>query len=197
MASVPPVPPRQLRGDSSPVVPSTRDVPPHEKDRDSDRTRADRMGRGDAGRLDRDRERIERQPRPERDREEKGRLEKPDRTSNDDREWKPNREAGAAETTQRQTQNTGFQSPSVSSLADRISAAPGGRSVDNRFEGNSARDEPSERLKRSNSDRDKVSEPPLSSGVQPLKNPNKKPKFDRNRLNSVVRNQVGSNDRRR
>ena len=193
MAPIPP-PPRQLRGETSPAIPATRELLPHEKDRESDRARSDRLSRVDVDRGERERDvRPDRPTRYERDRDERERFDKRDRVGKDDREWKPSREAMANESVPRPSQSGGLQSPSTSSLAERISGAPSGPAAANRFEGNPVRDEPSERLKRTAPERDKLDEPPMSGGA---KGPNKKTRIDRSRLNFVQR-QMGGQERRR
>lgn len=173
-----PAPTRPVRGDMSPIIPSSREPPPSEKDRDSERPRSDKMSR-DLDRNVRD-ARPERSTRAERDREDRERVEKRDRTSKEDRGWKSTREA---ENSQKAAQTVAPLSPAVSSLADRISAAPDAPAGPNRYVGSAARDEPSDRLKRTNSDRDKLSDPPISGGsLSSPKVPQKKARIDRSRL---------------
>ena len=178
-----PAPTRPARGDASPIVTSIREPQPSDKDRDSERPRPEKMTR-DLDRNVRD-SRTERSTRAERDREERERIDKRDRTSKEDRGWKSSREA---ENTQRPAQTATPLSPSVSSLADRISAAPDAPAGPTRFGVGTARDEPSERLKRTNSDRDKLSDLPVSGGsVSSPKIPQKKARIDRSRLNLANR----------
>lgn len=142
------------RGDTSPIV-SVRDRE-QEQERDrGPRDRGDRIGRGERAHVDRGvrTDRVERTEASERGDKEDQRTNRGQRAERGEREW--------TEGPGRGTQNGSAPLPSLGSLRDRISNAPGNfapsgsSSVRAGSEGNTGRDEHGDRLKRSATDRER------------------------------------------